>query len=213
MAIVFSVFGKPTEMVGFSDSCSCTAITAGLMSYGSLAATPVVLFNQMFVIDPFTSFFTVLFMLIVVATVFGSIKYLDYEQLQYPEYYMLILFSATGMILMAGALDLMVLFIALELMSLTVDVLVGFRRADRKSNEASLKYFILGSTASAVLLYGIALIYGSTSTMNVARILEMLQKSSDSQSATYVLGMWLVCIGFLFKVASFPFHMWMPDVY
>lgn len=114
---------------------------------------------------------------------------------------------------MVSSLDLIVVFIALELMSLCVYALVGFRRNDRKSNEAAMKYFILGSAASAVFLYGVALLYGSTGSTEVTRIYELVQENFALQTPVYTLGLVLVLFGFLFKVAAVPFHMWMPDVY
>lgn len=114
---------------------------------------------------------------------------------------------------MASSLDLVVLFIALELMSLSVYTLVGFRRADRKSNEASMKYFVLGGAASAVMLYGIALLYGVTASTNINVLLYYIQSYSSDGNLLFTLGAWLLMIGFLFKIAAVPFHMWMPDVY
>src|SRR6185295_11623632 len=97
--------------------------------------------------------FNIVYLSSALLTGIASLKYLDDEKLQHPEYYILLLFSAIGMMLMSSSLDLIVLFIALELMSLSVYVLVGFRRADRRSNEAAMKYFIMGSAASAIMLY------------------------------------------------------------
>ena len=145
-------------------------------------------------------------------TLLISFRYLDREKLQYPEFYLLILFSTLGMMLMTSSLDLIVTFIALEIMSLSVYILVGFRRADRRSNEGALKYFILGSAASAVLLYGAAMLYGATGTTSIRGITAFANAHSET-SPLYALGALLVVVGFLFKVASVPFHMWMPDVY
>jgi NADH-quinone oxidoreductase subunit N len=141
------------------------------------------------------------------------VKYLYREKLHNPEYYILVLFSTCGMMLMASATDLISIFIALELMSLAVYVLVGFRRNDRKSNEAAMKYFILGSAASAILLYGSALVYGATGTLTITTVLSKISATPVLMTPIFHLGAWLVLIGFLFKVASVPFHMWMPDVY
>ncbi len=98
-------------------------------------------------------------------------------------------------------------------MSLSGYVLVGFRRADRRSNEAAMKYFILGSAASAVFLYGAALLYGATGAMSIPAILEFITANAGKIGPTFTLGAWLVVSGFLFKVAAVPFHMWTPDVY
>ncbi|MCM2322520.1 MAG: NADH-quinone oxidoreductase subunit N [Oligoflexia bacterium] len=170
-------------------------------------------FNGMMVSDTYSNFFIIVFLAAAGFTILSSFRYLDHENLQHPEYYVLTLFSALGMMLMASSLDLIVLFIALELMSLAVYVLVGFRRADRRSNEAALKYFILGSAASAVLLYGAALLYGMTGSTHIRDILAFVQSHPAGLPPVYVLGAWLVIVGFLFKVAAVPFHMWMPDVY
>jgi NADH-quinone oxidoreductase subunit N len=138
---------------------------------------------------------------------------LDREQLQHPEYYVLVVFAALGMMLLTSSLDLVVLFISLELMSLAIYILVGFRRADRRSNEAAMKYFVLGSAASAVLLYGSALLYGATGATGLQTIFNVAKAQSGTISPIFVLGAGLVLFGFLFKIAAAPFHMWMPDVY
>src|SRR5205085_3465613 len=127
-------------------------------SFGLLDQNALSLFNGMMVSDAYSNFFNIVFLGAAFITSLASLRYLDHEKLQHPEYYILLLFSSLGMMLMASSLDLIVIFIALELMSLAVYVLVGFRRTDRRSNEAAMKYFILGSAASAVLLYGTALL-------------------------------------------------------
>jgi len=179
-----------------------------LIDHGSL-----ILFNGMMISDPYSNFFNIVFLASALVTLLASFRYLDKELLQHPEYYVLVLFAALGMMLMASSLDLIVLFISLELMSLAVYILVGFRRADRRSNEAAMKYFILGSAASAVLLYGTALLYGVTGATGIKTIFSFAQAHPESMSPVFVLGAALVLFGFLFKVAAAPFHMWMPDVY
>ncbi|MBI4924750.1 MAG: NADH-quinone oxidoreductase subunit N [Bdellovibrio sp.] len=173
----------------------------------------VLLFNQMLISDSFGSFFNILFLGSAIITALSSFRYLDKQEIQHPEYYILLLLSSLGMMLMASALDLIVLFIALEIMSLAVYVLVGFRRHDRKSNEAALKYFILGSVASVMFLYGAALLYGVTATTQIREILKHVQTSQGAMSPLFVVGVGLILFGFLFKVACVPLHMWMPDVY
>jgi NADH-quinone oxidoreductase subunit N len=171
------------------------------------------LFGGMMVADGYSAFFNVLFLGAAGLSLFASLKYLDKEKLQYPEFTILLLFSTFGMMLMASALDLITIFIALEIMSLSVYVLVGFRRNDRRSNEAAMKYFILGSAASAILLYGSSLLYGSTGTFLITDILTRITTRPELMTPVFHLGAWMVISGFLFKVASVPFHMWMPDVY
>lgn len=191
-----------------------TLVTLALGAFQALGLfgsdSRLLLFNHMMVSDAYSNFFIILFTGAAIVTTFSSLRYLDYEQLQHPEYYILLLFSTLGMMLMASSLNLIVTFIALELMSLSIYVLVGFRRTDRKSNEAAMKYFILGSVASAVLLYGSALLYGATGSLGIH---EILAASAQMHTPVYALGAWLVILGFLFKVAAVPFHMWMPDVY
>jgi NADH-quinone oxidoreductase subunit N len=192
---------------------SVATATIGIWSsLGTISGGKVLLFNNMLVVDPYSSIFSVLFLASALLTLFASLRYLDQEWLQHPEYYVLVLFSALGMMLMASSLDLIVLFIALELMSLAIYCLVGFRRADRRSNEAAVKYFVLGAAASAVLLYGAALLYGATGSTNIVDVLAHVTRGVEL-TPVFVLGAWLVILGFLFKVASVPFHMWMPDVY
>ena len=189
-------------------------VAAGMFfSLNLMSGATLPLFNGMMVSDSYSHFFNMVFLAAAGLTALSSFRYLDREGLQHPEYYVLLLFSALGMMLLASSMELIVLFIALELMSLAVYVLVGFRRADRRSNEAAMKYFILGAVASAVLLYGAALLYGCTGHTDLQGILHSVQGRPEAMTPLFVLGAALVLAGFLFKVASVPFHMWMPDVY
>jgi len=145
-------------------------------------------------------------------TVLLSFFYLEREQLLAPEYYVLLLFGTLGMMIMAAGSDLMVIFLGLELMSVAVYVLAGFDRRRARSAEAALKYFLLGAFASGFLLYGIALIYGATGTTNIGLI--GVQIGFMTQPSVMLLaGLALLLVGFGFKVAAVPFHMWAPDVY
>jgi NADH-quinone oxidoreductase subunit N len=213
LAIVASVLRSLNPKWLVFGLAVAAAADGAVSSAGLVGQDQVLLFNGMMVSDPYANFFNVVFLGSAALTVLASFRYLDKEGLQHPEYYLLLLFSAIGMMLMASALDLIVIFIALELMSLTVYVLVGFRRTDRRCNEAAVKYFILGSAASAVLLYGSALLYGATGTTGIQGILEFVSKNPAGITPLFTLGAWLAILGFLFKVASVPFHMWMPDVY
>jgi len=186
----------------------------GILSAGCRFTDPsITLFNGMMVVDAYSQFFNIIFLACAGMSAAASVRYLDNEKLQYAEYYVLLLFSALGMMFMVSSLDLIVLFVSLELMSLTVYTLVGFRRADRRSNEAAMKYFILGGVASAILLYGTALLYGATGSTHIKVIGDAVQANASLMTPAFVLGAWLLALGFLFKVASVPFHMWMPDVY
>jgi NADH-quinone oxidoreductase subunit N len=145
-------------------------------------------------------------------TVLISFSYLEREQILAPEYYLLIVFATLGMMLMGGGGDLMVIFLGLELMSVAVYVLAGFDRRSARSAEAALKYFLLGAFASGFLLYGIALIYGATGTTNLA-LIGVQASMMDAPSVMLLAGLALLLVGFAFKVAAVPFHMWAPDVY
>lgn len=212
-AIITAILGWKKSKWPMVIVSSLALIGAAWSSGSALGADTVLLFNNMLVADRFSAFFNILFLLAALATVLVSVPYLDREAIQHPEYYILILFSVSGMMIMASSLDLIVLFIALELMSLCVYTLVAFRRADRRCNEAAMKYFVLGGVASAILLYGVALLYGVSGSTNIKDILLFSQGQLTSAPTLYILGVWLVIAGFLFKVASVPFHMWMPDVY
>jgi NADH-quinone oxidoreductase subunit N len=198
----------PVFLLTLATCLAGAAYSCGIMGHASES-----LFNGMMVSDAYSNFFNIVFLGSAFFTTLASFRYLDKEKLQHPEYYVLVLFSVLGMMLMSSSLDLIVTFIALELMSLAVYVLVGFRRADRRSNEAGMKYFILGSAASAVLLYGAALLYGATGSTNIKLILSFAQANPMAVNPMFMLGAGMVLFGFLFKVASVPFHMWMPDVY
>ena len=145
-------------------------------------------------------------------TVLISFAYLEREHLFAPEYYVLLLFGTLGMMVMAAGADLMVIFLGLELMSVAVYVLAGFDRRRARSAEAALKYFLLGAFASGFLLYGIALLYGATGTTNIA-LIGAQAGMMGSPSVMLLAGVALVIVGFGFKIAAVPFHMWAPDVY
>ena len=144
-------------------------------------------------------------------TVLISFGYLEREQLLVPEYYVLLIFGTLGMMVMAAGADLMVIFLGLELMSVAVYVLAGIDRRRARSAEAALKYFLLGAFASGFLLYGIALVYGATGSTNL--ILIGGQAAMGKTSVMLLAGLALLIVGFAFKVAAVPFHMWAPDVY
>lgn len=166
---------------------------------------------QMIALDPFRYASLALVLVSAGATILLSLGYLERERLLAPEYYPLILLATVGMMFLSGAEDLIVLFLGLEVMSVAVYVLAGYNRANPSSAEAALKYFLIGAFASGFLLYGIALAYGATGTTNLPLIGAQLAVGELSLMAGLALG--LLLIGFGFKVAAVPFHMWAPDVY
>jgi NADH-quinone oxidoreductase subunit N len=138
---------------------------------------------------------------------------IDRENLPRGEYYALMLFATAGMMLMATASDLLVIFLALEVLSLAVYVLTGIRRDSAQSTEAAFKYFLLGAFSSAFFLYGIAFTYGLTGSTRLDRIGSLMSAQSAAPTAMQLLALGLVIVGFAFKVAAVPFHMWTPDAY
>jgi NADH-quinone oxidoreductase subunit N len=138
---------------------------------------------------------------------------IERERLPRGEYYALMLFAIAGMMLMATATDLLVIFLALEVLSLAVYVLTGIRRDSQKGTEAALKYFLLGALSSAFFLYGIAFTYGLTGTTRLDRIGVLLATQAMAPTAMQLLAVGLVLVGFAFKVSAVPFHMWTPDAY
>jgi NADH-quinone oxidoreductase subunit N len=141
-----------------------------------------------------------------------SLQYAADAELAGAEYYALVLFAALGMMLMAAAGDLIVIFLGLETMSIAVYALAGFIRRDPRSNEAAIKYFLLGAFSTGFLLYGIALVYGATGTIRLELIRATLE-SGVAANPLLLLGLGMMLIGFGFKVAAVPFHMWTPDAY
>jgi NADH-quinone oxidoreductase subunit N len=179
----------------------------------SLWGKSAVSFRDMVVLDHYALFFKILFLMTTILTALMSIRYLKREGFEQGEYYILLLFATVGMMLMAAAADLIIIFLGLETFSLSVYVLVGFFRNQVKSNESSLKYFLLGAFSTGFLLYGIALIYGATGTTNLKGIYTFVGKAGLLTDPLLFIGMGLLIVGFGFKVASVPFHMWTPDVY
>jgi len=162
--------------------------------------------------DGFSFYFKLLFLAAGALTIAMSLRFLDYERSQAGEYYALILLSIVGMMFMASGTDFVVLYIALELMALSVYVLVGFIRHNRKSNEAAIKYFLLGAFSSGIFLYGVSLIYGTTGSTNLFVIRDAIARGIE-QERLLLVGVILTLVSLAFKVAAVPFHMWTPDAY
>ncbi|MBA7622723.1 NAD(P)H-quinone oxidoreductase subunit 2 [subsurface metagenome] len=173
------------------------------------------IFNNMLAVDNFALFFKLLFLGIAALVILASTDYVSKFARFQGEYYALVLLSALGMMLMAATAELISIYVALELTSISLYVLVGFLK-NPKSTEASLKYLLLGAVASAVLLYGMALVFGFTGKTQLGEIAQVIQAMSLSgilSSPGLILGIVLLIAGFGFKIAAVPFQMWVPDVY
>ena len=187
-------------------------VSMGAVAYSLTGATGAT-FNGMFIADSYSIFFKLIFILNVFLTVLISVRYIEIEKINFGEYYSLILFSTLGMMIMASAGDLIVLYLGLELMALSTYVLAGFLRSDIRSNEAAIKYFLLGAFASALLLYGIAMIYGLTGTTDLKAISAYIEQNGLKGNPVLMLSMVLFASAFSFKIAAVPFHAWAPDTY
>ena len=167
--------------------------------------------NDIFIRDPFSKFFQILILLSVSCLLFMSKQYLQNNKLFKPEYPILIIFSTLGMMIMISSNNFLLLYLGLEIQSLSLYVVSSFRRDNYKSTEAGLKYFILGSLSSGLMLFGISLIYGSTGSINFEIISSMI--NYEGFFPGIVAGLVFLICGFAFKASAVPFHMWTPDVY
>jgi NADH-quinone oxidoreductase subunit N len=170
-------------------------------------------FAGSFVRDGFTTALDLIFLLITLLTLFVSYGYVRREGIESGEYYGLVLLAGSGMLLLAGAGDMIVVFLGLEILSVASYVLAGLFRKNARSNEASLKYLLLGAMSTAFLLYGMAAVYGLTGATNLKAIGAALPEAASASPFLTYVGVGMMIVGFGFKVAAVPFHMWTPDVY
>ena len=196
----------------FGNLSLLTLVAAGAASvFAGTQAGPA--FGGMLVVDGFTTFFRVLVMVVGILTVLPSYGFLARQDAETSEFHALLLFSIAGQSLMAAANDLIIVFIGLEISSIASYVLAGYLRDDKRANEASVKYFLLGSFATAFFLYGVAIIYGCTGTVNLTAVRAALT-GQDAPSTLFVgLAAALMFVGLAFKVSAAPFQVWAPDVY
>jgi NADH-quinone oxidoreductase subunit N len=219
--IVLSIFGmivmvleplideeKSQKLLGL---IALVGALAGLGATWFMAQSPGLAFWNMVQVDGFSVFFHVLVIAIAAVVILISYEYMAVQRIRAGEYYALILFGAVGMALMSSAVELVLIFIALEISSISSYVLAGFRRNEASSAEASLKYFLLGSFATAFFLYGVALMFGATGSTNIDRISQTLQSGPIPLLAFVAVAFMFVGLGF--KVGAAPFHSWTPDVY
>ena len=184
---------------------------AGLISTWFTAQSPGLAFSGMVRVDTFSVFFTFLVIAVAAVVILSSFEYMAVQRIRAGEYYALILLGVVGMALMSSAIELMMIFIALEISSISTYILAGFRRSEASSAESSLKYFLLGSFATAFFLYGVAFMFGATGSTNIDVIARQIQ--SGNVELLVFDAMALMFVGLGFKVAAAPFHVWTPDVY
>jgi NADH-quinone oxidoreductase subunit N len=169
-------------------------------------------FLNSLLVDRFAIYFWYLFLAGAAIAILMSVRYLDIENEHHGEYYALMLLSVVGMMCMAAGIDIVLIFIGLELMAISTYVLVGFLRRDRRSNEAALKYLLLGAFSSGIFAYGLSLLYGLTGTTNLLLIQRAISRM-DLHNPVLVIALLTTMVGLLFKIAAIPFHQWAPDAY
>jgi len=219
--IVLSIFGMVIMLIDpLMDERRSQRTLGGIALLGSLAALLATLFQanypglgfwNMIQVDAFSIFFHFLIAAVTAIVILTSYEYMEVQEIRAGEYYGLILFGAVGMSLMSSAVELVLIFIALEISSISTYILAGIRRRAAISSEASVKYFLLGSFATAFFLYGVALMFGATGSTSIKDIASVL-RSGQVPALAYV-GVALMFVGLGFKVAAAPFHVWTPDVY
>ncbi len=221
---------RPWLTGGLSLASLAAAAAACIWLWRGLPGLRTEAYNGMIVLDPMRLSFTMVFIIVAALTILLSMIWVEWEKLPAGEFHALLLFATVGMMLMAAGKDLVIIFLGLELLSISTYVMAGFRRTDLRSNESSMKYFILGSFSSAFLLYGIALVYGgsavvtggdtspylslhSAGTTNIYELAERITGGGVAYPALIYAGAAMMLVGFGFKVATAPFHVWTPDVY
>lgn len=191
-------------------------VTLAVLGATAVALVPVAdahlqVSKGLIAVDRFALFFKVIFLISAALTVLMSVRYLDVERTRAGEYYFLVLCATLGMMFMAGGTDLITLFVGLETMAISFYILTGYIKPSRRSNEAAVKYFLLGAFSLGILLYGMSLLYGLSGTTNLRAIATAL--GGQESDPRLVLAVILVVAGMGFKIAAVPFHMWAPDVY
>ena len=211
MVLVVDLFGGRNKTLLVFISLVGLLMTA--ISAFAKNPIPAYSFNDSYIVDHLSLFFICIFTISSALAILLSVEYNEREGIRAGEYYALILFCTVGMILLASSTDMIMIFLGIEIVSICLYVLAGIRRDNLRSNEAALKYFLLGAFATGFLLYGMTMVYGSTGSTNLFKIAEVVQNPSAQSNPLLLMGLVLLIIGFGFKVASVPFHMWAPDVY
>jgi NADH-quinone oxidoreductase subunit N len=211
MVLVVDLFGGRNKTLLVFISLVGLLMTA--ISAFAKNPIPAYSFNDSYIVDHLSLFFICIFTISSALAILLSVEYNEREGIRAGEYYALILFCTVGMILLASSTDMIMIFLGIEIVSICLYVLAGIRRDNLRSNEAALKYFLLGAFATGFLLYGMTMVYGSTGHTNLFKIAEVVQNQSAQSNPLLLMGLVLLIIGFGFKIASVPFHMWAPDVY
>jgi NADH-quinone oxidoreductase subunit N len=224
--IVLSIFGMIIMLLDpVMDERRSQRTLGGIALIGAIAGMAATLYQaqprfwgfgfwEMVRVDAFSIFFHFVVAAVTIVVILSSYEYMEVQQIRAGEYYGLVLFGAVGMMLMSSAMELVLIFIALEISSISTYILAGFRRRSAISSESSVKYFLLGSFATAFFLYGVALMFGATGSTSIVVISQALREYENGHGPLLAyLGVGLMFVGLAFKVAAAPFHVWTPDVY
>ncbi|TAF33612.1 MAG: NADH-quinone oxidoreductase subunit N [Cytophagales bacterium] len=216
---LLSVFGMITLFLGFNKSKTALlpfalvflfiCLVGNLYEFGQ----PLNYFSQMMQTTPVSVVFSSVILLAALLTLPLSSKYLTDERAQPAEYYAILMFSLVGAIMMTNFENIIMLFVGIEILSISMYVLAGSDKRNTRSNEAALKYFLMGAFATGILLFGVAMLYGATGSFSVSGLAQYISANAASPSPLLILGLCLVLVGVLFKVSAAPFHFWTPDVY
>ena len=210
IVLVFDLLLKNKRMLGYISLAGLAWAGFFLFRLRNVVDAPA--YGGVLTLDPFAWFFKAIFLIAAALAVAISLKYLDIERENHGEYYALLLFATMGMMFMVGAMDLVTLYIGLETMAIATYVLVGFLRSSTRSNEAALKYFLLGAFSSGILLYGFSLLYGMAGSTRFEAIRAMLEQRPLTDPLS-LMALGTVAAGMFFKIAAVPFHQWTPDAY
>src|SRR4030066_1928309 len=213
LVLLVDVFAPKVEKKGYLGVLSLIGVIIAFFYTLPLVGADKTGFEGMFTSDGFAIFFKIPILIIAFLTVLISMGYASREGIGFGEYYALILFATLGMMLMAAGTHLITIFLGLEAMSISIYILAGMMREEKRSVEAALKYFLLGAFATGFLLYGIALIYGATGSFYLKDIAAYIASKNLLRSPMLLMSLVFLTIGFGFKISSVPFHMWTPDVY
>ena len=213
LVLLVDVFAPKGEKKGHLGVLSLIGVVIAFFYTLPLVGSDKTGFEGMFTSDGFAIFFKITILIIAFLTVLISMGYASREGIGFGEYYALILFATLGMMLMAAGTHLIVIFLGLETMSISIYILAGMLREDRRSVESAFKYFLLGAFATGFLLYGIAFLYGATGSLYLKDIASYIASKKLLDNPMLLMSLAFLTIGFGFKIASVPFHMWTPDVY
>ncbi len=213
IVLVWGAFDGPRKRPGQFAWVTLAALVFAFVAVMRQTPTDQTFFAGLLGMDAFGMFFSALFLVTAALAVTASMRFLDDAEAHYPEYYFFLLTALLGMMVMARAVDFVSLFVGLELQSLSVYVLVGYLKGDRKSNEAGMKYFILGALSSAIFLYAISLFYALAGTTNLAALAQAITAGELESNPLTTAALVLMASALGFKIAAVPFHVWAPDAY